>query len=312
MKLTKWTDEEFAPVYLTQGNIFYERVFIDVDTMSDGFAKIPITSDVSYFFIMYKQKKCSVHENAECQTGCFFAPFVECNSKEELVNLIGAFVYSSGSYLQSKQKTSFPCIKVIVYRYKAPDGKRFFAIGGTNLHKKNKAIQDLRVKTPINEPLPPNSIELWEAVLLEMGVFENKVHSCEVVKEEILPFESKNISIPKECNDVLILLPKGDFFAQHFIGQTNKKYEKQSDYVAKIMPGATKKSGSTFKLKTVQFSSMSELNLSIKLMIETFRSLTGASRVKATVLYSEQDGILSGSIACTKPETLIKEDEEEE
>lgn len=312
MTLTKWTDEEFAPVYLTQGNIFYERVFIDVETMDGGFAKIPITPDFSYFFIMYTQKKCSVHENTECQTGFFFAPFIECNSKESLISLIGAFVYSSGSYLQSKLKTPNPCVRVIVYRYKSPDGKRFFAIGGTNLYKKDKTIQDLRVKTSINKPFPPSSNESWETVLLEMGAFENKVHSCEIIKEEILPFESRNISVPKECNDVLILLPEGNFFAQHFIGQTKKKYEKQSPYVAKKMPGATKKDGSTFKLKTVQFSSMSELNFSIKLMIETFRSLTGASKVKATVLYNEQDGTILASVACTKPEILIEENDDKE
>lgn len=309
MSSISWNTSSFAPDYFTQGNIKYERRFIDVQTMNDGFQQIPLSFDTTYFGILYEKNNIAVHGNEECSAGSFFVPFLPCKTKEELILRVSKFV----SVLGEGMKVPFPHVRVFVYRYISPDGDRFFAIGGTNLMPKHKVIHELSIKTMLNNPVPPSSKESWESLITELENDPKEVSCCQVERDELLGFESRTVFVPKESKDVLIMLPKqGGFIAQHT--SISEEYSSTRKIVnTSRIYGIPQNEGKIFKLNTVRLASEDDLNQCLRWMIESFRTLTGASSVLAQVFYYTNDGgAIDASIICSRPVRVVSDEDEEE
>lgn len=306
MSNISWHTNSFVPDYFTQGNVKYERRFIDVETMNDGVQQIPLSFDTTYFGILYEKNNIVVHCNDECSAGSFFVPFLPCQTKEELILRISKFASALGEGM----KVPFPYIRVFVYRYVNPNGDRFFAIGGTNLMPKHKIIHELNIKTTLNNPIAPSSKESWDSLIAELENDPKEIFCCQVEKDELLGFESRNVFIPKESKDALIMLPKrGDFIAQHV--SLSEEYSPKK--AAKTPYGLPINDGKKFKLNKIRFASEEELNQCLQWIIESFRKLTGASCVFAQVFYYTNDGgAIDASIICSRPVKTVNEEDEEE
>jgi hypothetical protein len=293
------------PSFITQGNVRYERNFIDVNDMEDGYIKIPIYFDTTDFAILYDLNNINIQQNLDCIFGCFFVPFIPCATKEELTQKIARLVVRLGNAIVERRKIAKPVLKVFVYRYIDPNGKRFFAIAGSNLNPKSEKIHNLNIKTLLSDTIPPDPILSWGAVVDELSDL-NQTPTCIINKEDVLDFESRKAIIRVSCDHALAFLPKSSsFFAQHLSGKgVSSFFNKEIGETCKI-----------FGLKKDRVSSSEEFNILIKKMIESFRELTGMQYVETTAIYTETEGgSLDISIASFEGQPILfkKNDVEED
>jgi len=264
----------FAPNYNSFGNIKYEQIFIDVDSMDDGVQKIPFNFDTIFIGILYEDNNVSVISNTQCTAGTFFAPFVLCPDKETLVNRIKNLICE----LSKEMKQVYPEIKVYVYRYIDKDQKRFFAIAGTNRKAKHEKIHELKIKTLSCDPVKPSIDESWQTLVEELEAEPSVTPSCEIHKEDVFDFQSRICYLDSINKDALMLLPKNEEFKCKHIA---------NDFKDKVI-----------KLKITRMYSEDELNQSIKFLVETYRWLTGSTKVVAKAYYNCSQNFIDASVIC--------------
>jgi hypothetical protein len=285
---------------LSIGDYQYERNFIDVNNMEDGYIRIPLSFDITMYAMFYQRNNIAVYFNEENTTGCFFVPFIEYHDKGNLSLDISKFVQRVGFEMHTKFGISNPYIKVYVYRFVDPNGKRFFAIGGTNLSPKSEKIHNLNVKTLLTDTIKPSPTSSWSAVVQEMGDAKNLSVTCKISKDEVMDFERKRVVVKSRRNTkrhLLVMLPKtSQFFAEHISEDSNGT---QFDHAANRHYGI-------YGLYQDRFPSMTEVNVITKKMIESFREITGSSFVEASIVYNVLPGdILDASIVCFEGEDSL-------
>ena len=104
MKKVTWDSDNLLPNYITQGNIRYERNFIDVNDMEDGYKRVPIYFDTTDYAVVYELNNIAIRQNTDCSFGCFFVPFISCETKEELTQKIARLVVRLGNVIIEKRK----------------------------------------------------------------------------------------------------------------------------------------------------------------------------------------------------------------
>lgn len=268
------------PHYITEGNVRFELAFNDVDSIEDGYRKLPLGFDVSCFGIALHKDNISTHVNKDCNTGCFFVPYIEIQSKEELACCVSRLAARLGAEVSKVEKTDSPTLKIIVSKYIDEKGNRNFAIGGTNLKPKNELIHKLNVQTMLSEPIKTQDDESWFAVIADMED-PYEVQTLKIRKESILDFEKRKLTVDNKNKHVLGLLPRDStFFGKHLVGGSSQSFynpKKQTE-------------GCVYGLSVMRASSEDEVNIILRKLIESFRSLTGCCFAEAIVLSREYSG----------------------
>jgi len=275
--LLDWTAQQPAVDYFAEENVKYERRFIDVDSMGDGFQVVAINFDTTHYASLMEDKKVAIHEHKDCSVGSFWVPFAECGTKEELIYRISKFVVTFGNHSTLNPRH----IRVYVFRHIDPQGKRFFAIGGTNLFLKDAKIHKLRLRTMQRMTVAHRPDDAWDILSREIGNFQEDTNCVVIDKQELLPFEERVVPVSITSKDVLILCHESeDFAAHHYDGPSSNQYvnTKEND------------KGSVFKLRTIRFSSIQEVNQRIRWLSEAFRTLTGCLAVKIVAQITELPG----------------------
>lgn len=290
------------PQYITEGNVRYELAFNDVDNIEDGYRKLPLGFDVSCFGIALHKDNISTHINKDCNTGCFFVPYIEIKTKEELARCVSRLAARLGDEVSKIEKTDSPTLKIIVSKYVDEKGNRNFAIGGTNLKPKNELIHKLNVQTMLCEPIKVQDDESWFAVIADMeDPYETQ--TLRVHRESILDFEKRKLTIDNKTKHVLSLLPKDStFFGKHLVGGSSQNFYNPKKQVE----------GCIYGLSVMRASSENEVNTILRQLVESFRNLTGCCFVEAVVLSQEHSGeICDISMAVYQADIpYLREDEE--
>jgi hypothetical protein len=268
------------PQYITEGNVRYELVFNDIDNIDDGYRKLPLGFDVSCFAVALHKDNISTHINKDCNTGCFFVPYINILCREDLACCVSKLAARLGEQVSKIEKTTSPSLRVVVSKYVDEKGNRSFAIGGTNFKPKSEIIHNLNIQTMLCEPIIVPSEESWFAVLADMqDVHEAK--TLTVKRESILDFEKRKITIDNKNKHALTLLPKeSTFFAKHLVGGSSNNFFNPKKQLE----------GCVYGLSTIRVSSEEETNIILRRLVESFRSLTGSCFIEALVLSQEHSG----------------------
>lgn len=295
-----WDNPSIQPQMFSVGDYQYERNFIDVNNMEDGYVRIPLDFDITVYAMFYQRNNIAVHFNQDSTTGCFFVPFIEYNNKGDLSLDISKFVQKVGLAMCEKYGIDHPRIKVYVYRFVDPNGRKFFAIGGTNLNPKSEKIHSLNIKTLLTEPIKPSPTNAWSAVSQEMSNHKESPITCKISKDEVMDFERKRVIVKSRKNTkrhLLIMLPKNyQFFAEHVSEDSNGTMFDHSE----------NRHYGIYGLYQDRFASMDDVHMVAKKMIESFRELTGNFFVDASIVYNTLPGdILEASIACFEGEDAL-------
>lgn len=291
------------PHYLIEGNVRYELAFNDVDNIEDGYQKLPLGFDISCFAIALDKDNIATHINKECNTGCFFVPFIEISSKEELARCVSRLAARLGEQVSQIEKTSNPTLKIIISKYVDEKGNRSFAIGGTNLKPKSELIHKLNIQTMLYEPIKTSDEESWFAVIADMED-PHEVQTLKINRQSILDFEKRKVSIDDKRKHVIGLLPKDStFFAKHLVGGSSNTFFNPKKQLE----------GCVYGLSVTRVSSENEVNTILRRLIESFRDLTGSCFIEAIVLSQEYSGeICDISIAVCQGNIPYLNDEDEE
>lgn len=291
--------KDLVPQFFTDGNVRYQLIYNDVEDIGDGYKKLALSFDVSTFAVSVGVDNISVHVNKECNTGCYFVPFISVNSKKELAHCISKLVSRLGESVCQIENTHEPVLKINVFRYIDRDGKKSFAISGTNLRPKDEKIHKLNIKTMLRTTIKVDPINSWFAIISEMQTKETPTIS--IKKESILDFEKNRVIVNDKQKHVITLLPKDSvFFAKHHINNSLKTFFDQK----------TQKEGCVYNLCSVRMSSHEELNLTIKELLKSFRELTGNCFVDVIALYQERFAeIMDVSIAVIQGSIPLLEEE---
>ena len=276
-----------------------EQIYTDVDSVGEEYKEIPISFDTTFFGTVLDDSNTVIHSNRESTAGCSYAPFIKCRDAEQLMKRMTNLVQK----LSSRIKASIgaepaPFVRIFVYRFVDASGVRSFAVGATNGRPKHPIFHSLGIKTIRTEPQQPIAYDLWEAVAEEMSLNPKEVGLCEIEKNEVMQFERRKVPIPDSSKNVLIMLPASEGFnASHYTAPTRNSYHGTMSKAGDVVPP-----GSFFEINSVRFSSMRELDLSIKWMVESYRSITGSAKVKAIALYTVVAGeALDAGIICYTP-----------
>jgi len=276
-----------------------EQIYTDVDSVGEGYKEIPISFDTTFFGTILDNGNIVIHSNNESTAGCFYAPFMECKDAANLFNKMTSLVQKLIKEMKpSLTEGSTPFVRVFVYRFINDSGSRFFAIGAANGYPKHPIFHSLGIKTIRTEPQTPIAYDSWEAVVDEMLASPQSTILCEVEKNEVMGFETRKIPVPSSSKNVLVMLPASEGFnARHYTAPTRNSYHGTISKNGTVVPP-----GSFFELTSIRLSSMRELDLSIKWMVEAYRSITGSSKVKAIALYTIVAGeALDASVICYTP-----------
>lgn len=295
----EWLSDKPSVSYHCYDLISYERVYVSIPVKQD-FQIIPISPDITYFGILYDKYKVILNKNEENIDSSFSIPFAECKSADELNDMIFAFVSKFGKQVEEQ-------IKVYVYRHIDSEGRRFVAIGGTNLFAKDPIIHDLRIKT-LQTKLPlPQPLHVWSVISEEMGTLSETPKCCSIEKQEVLEINERTVPVASNFKDVLILgSPENRFQAMHYQGKTQTQYHDP----------VSKRNGNVYTLPSFRVKSELEFNKKILWAINAFREITGIPSSSAIGMYSNlpnEEIEVSVIVTAGKGFSLpVKDDKDEE
>lgn len=286
MPKVNWTDDSILPSYFNHNGIYFEKHFQDVSSIENGYQTIPIDFDVTHYGVFYENfDNITIHENDADAGGCFYAPFLLYENKDQLINNIISLVEFFS------QKTKLLELKVFIFRHIDKDQKRHIAIAVINHKKKHKKIKELGIKTLCPDIGPVDIYALWTVLSKEMYQYKEDSTFCQIEKNEIFPFDESFFAIPSDCTECLALCPQDKGYnAEHYIGKTNRKFH--------ITQSRT--SGSFFSFPFVDFQTEKDLNNTIHWLSRAYRTISGDVTVKILASFSRQPGKIVASIVAFK------------
>lgn len=292
----KW-GEDIIPQYITDGNTRYELLYFDSEFKE--YQEIELDYNTTIFSVVYDYENISINNN-NAKTGLFFVPFIEISEKQDLIKYITKMIKLLGKEISNLENTINPFVRVKIYRHISEDGKRYFAISGTNMNKRDKIIHDLNIQTDLVSTIKTKEHDSWFAAFAELGDI-NESPTVTIEKDDLLDFESHTQYCSAEKQPLILLPNNADFFA---------KYTKEN--YGKLLLDKFGKTYFSYELNTFKICNYDDYKPLLAKAIKCFKEITGNCYVKAIAkIKHEKDYSFSLSIMVVENnQFFIPEDEE--
>lgn len=305
MKTIEWTDN-LSTQYISYGDFSYELEIIDVETYNTNpvcdFYEFILSKDYIYYSTIDPSNNISTYSNPSSIEFKVSIPFCSSKDKNSFINRINLLVQNFSDFLREVHCKK--PIKLYVFRNKDFNGLHISALIAVSSIKKEKRIQDLKVNTNLDKIITPSFSETWDSVLFEMGEFDSKRNSVEILYEEILDFEDFQLDRKHISNANFVLQLNSKSGRDKLNDFELVDFEKHHEYEVsvsnpKILYTKSLKTNS-LKLCTDKFNSKEELSEKTHYMVNVFREITGSFFVKVFVKYKVQDdeSLIAGIFCC--------------